>query len=290
VREDIIVVKMSGLGSTGPMSGYGTWGAVLNAYSGLTWLWNHVDAAKPVGSQGVFPDYLSAVLGPMIAVSALVYRKTSGTGCLIDLAQSEATAFCALPQSLLHVNLLGRDPEVVGNRSHGGEVQGVYPCAGTDRWCAIRLEDDEHLHALLTVIERDGPDPGRGARQLANLAAARRDHDAIDELISGWTIRRSAEDAMDELQACGVPAGIVASGDDLLADPQLARPGFIRRVEQPGIGTMVIPGLPMRIQPPLIEEVAAAAALGQDNDYVLGGILGLSAEQIAHYSAAGALS
>jgi crotonobetainyl-CoA:carnitine CoA-transferase CaiB-like acyl-CoA transferase len=50
---------MPGLGSTGPLSGYGTWGPTLTAYSGLTYLWNHPGQDRPVGSQGVYPDYLT---------------------------------------------------------------------------------------------------------------------------------------------------------------------------------------------------------------------------------------
>ncbi len=282
-RPDIIVVKMSGLGSSGPMSGYGTWGALLTAYSGLTWLWNHRDATVPVGNQGVFPDYVSSVLGPMTVVAALLHREATGTGCLVDLAQSEATAFCALPQSLLEVNINGTDPEVVGNRSRGEEVQGVYPCAGTDRWCAVRVETDGQLAALFQLI---GP-PGDG---FGTLAAARQEQDAVDAMIASWTSRRSARDAMEILQARGIPAGLVASGDDLLADPQLNRDGFIRRFEQPGVGEMVIPGLPVKIAPNLVEEPAAASALGQDNEYVLKGILGMSDAEIDRAAKADILS
>ena len=59
VKPDLIIVRMPGLGSTGPLAGYGTWGPTLTAYSGLTYLWNHPGQDRPVGSQGVYPDYLT---------------------------------------------------------------------------------------------------------------------------------------------------------------------------------------------------------------------------------------
>lgn len=287
IRPDIVVVKMPGLGSTGPMRGYGTWGALLNAYSGLTWLWNHAGAATPVGNQGVFPDYLSAVLAPMVVVSALIKRHTTGAGSLIDLAQSEATAFCALPVSMLQVSVNGEDPEPVGNRSRDGAIQGVYPCAGDERWCAIRVETTAQLRDLLEVIGAPGtgdpPDP-------ADLDEAIEMHDVLDRRIADWTRRQPPDAVMALLQSRGIAAGTVASGADLLVDPQLDRVGFIRHLDQPGIGEMVIPGLPLDIQPPILQEPGPAAALGQDNDYVLRNLLSMSDAECQALEDAGVLA
>jgi benzylsuccinate CoA-transferase BbsF subunit len=275
-RPDVIVVKMPGLGSTGPLHRYGTWGALLTAYSGLTWLWNQPDATVPVGNQGVYPDYLSAVLAPMVLVSALIRREATGEGCLIDLAQSEATAFCALPISFLDVTVNGTDPKPVGNRSRDGEVQGVYRCLGDDAWCVIRLENDDQWNALWALIE-GAPSPS--APPFPGLAAARDHHDAVDHLISDWTASRTPRAAMAELQAHGIPAGEVASGSDLLTDPQLGRGGFIRRFDQPGIGEMVVPGLPLEVAPPVLQEPPPAAALGEHNEQIFKGLVGLSDDE-----------
>src|SRR5207244_108452 len=91
---------------------------------------------------------------PMVVISALIRRKATGEGCLIDLAQSEATAACALPVAMLEVAINGRDPAPVGNRGRDGAIQGVYQCAGDDAWCAIRAEDESELRALLRAIGR----------------------------------------------------------------------------------------------------------------------------------------
>jgi len=55
VKPDLIIVKMPGLGCTGPKSWYGTWGSTLTAFSGMTYLWNHPGQSRPVGAQGVYP-------------------------------------------------------------------------------------------------------------------------------------------------------------------------------------------------------------------------------------------
>jgi len=267
IRPDIIQVKMPGLGSTGPLSGYGTWGALLNSYTGLTHLWNHPDAEVPVGNQGVFPDYLTAALAPTVVISALIRRASTGEGALIDLAQSEATAVLALPISMLEVAVNGRDPAPVGNRGRDERVtQGVYPCAGDDAWVAIRIEDDAQWAAFAKLA-------GRSDKQMP------RDRETADAAITEWTSTRGARDAMFALQEAGIAAGQVASGADLLDDPQLARRTFIRTVEQPGVGAMIVPGLPLVVDPPVLTEPGPAAALGEHNEDIVRGLLGLSEER-----------
>jgi crotonobetainyl-CoA:carnitine CoA-transferase CaiB-like acyl-CoA transferase len=276
IKPDLIQVKMPGLGSTGPLKDYGTWGALLNSYVGLTHLWNHPDTVAPVGNQGVFPDYLTAVLAPTVVISALLRRQATGEGGLIDLAQSEATAFCALPISMLEVTINGRDPLPVGNHGRDGALQGVYPCAGTDAWCAVRIEDDAQWRAFATLSGRsdlrDDPD-------LRDSASRLRAREKADAAIAAWMSTRSAHDAMWALQQAGIAAGQVASGLDLIADPQLGRRDFIRKVQQPGVGEMTVPGLPVVVDPPLLEEPGPAPALGEGNEYILREILGLSNEQ-----------
>jgi benzylsuccinate CoA-transferase BbsF subunit len=274
IRADIIQVKMPGLGSTGPLMGYGTWGALLNSYTGLTHLWNHPDADVPVGNQGVFPDYLTAVLAPTVVIAALIRRASTGEGALIDLAQSEATAVCALPVSMLDVAVNGRDPAPVGNL--GGDrdvVQGVYPCAGEDAWCAIRIADDAQWQAFARIAGV--------AADFARLdrAGRRSERAQVDASIAAWTSARPAREAMFALQEAGIGAGQVASGLDLIDDPQLARRGFIRTVEQPGVGAMTVPGLPLVVEPPVLVEPGPAPALGADNEDVVRGLLGVGEEQ-----------
>jgi len=280
IKADIIQVKMPGLGSTGPRALYGTWGALLNSYTGLTHLWNHADAEVPVGNQGVFPDYLTAALAPTVVIAALIRRASSGEGALIDLAQSEATAFAALPLSMLEVAINGRDPEPVGNVGRDPDViQGVYPCAGDDAWIAIRIEDDAAWAAFARLAGVDEPALRETGAPVRDRTSRVGDRARIDAAITAWTSARPARDAMLALQAAGVAAGQVASGLDLLDDPQLARRGFIRKVEQPGVGAMVVPGLPMVVEPALLEEPGPAPALGEHNEAIVRGLLGVDEER-----------
>src|SRR5438067_9028137 len=80
LKPELIVVRMPGLGLSGPKYWYGTWGSMLTAFSGMTSLWNHPGQLRPIGAQGVYPDYVSAVLVPAAVIAALLRRRATGQG------------------------------------------------------------------------------------------------------------------------------------------------------------------------------------------------------------------
>ena len=262
VKPDLIVVRMPGLGSTGPLAGYGTWGPTLTAYSGLTYLWNHPGRERPVGSQGVYPDYLTGEMVPIAVVAALIERRRTGRGKVIDVAQVDLAAYM-LGTILLDVLVNGREATPVGNDCAELAVHGCYPCAGEDRWCVIAVENDAQWRALSQVI---GSEP-----------------DA--EQIAAWTRERDAFEVMERLQSAGVPAGVVQSGADLAADPHLAARGFIETTHHPVLGDMPMAGLPLHFSAGGHEPYRSPPPLGADNEYVITELLGHSREELARWEA-----
>src|SRR5437588_555317 len=79
--------------SAAPKSWYGTWGSTLTAFSGVTALWNHPNQPRPIGAPGVYPDYVSAAMVPAAIIAALLRRRITGKGAVLELAQVEATAY-----------------------------------------------------------------------------------------------------------------------------------------------------------------------------------------------------
>ena len=117
---------MPGLGLSGPKYWYGTWGSTLTAFSGMTYLWNHPDQPRPVGAQGVYPDYVSAALAAGSVVAALIRRRATGQGATLELAQVEATAY-VLGVSLLDAAVNGSDPKPAGNDWPYAAPHSCYP-------------------------------------------------------------------------------------------------------------------------------------------------------------------
>src|SRR5207245_10787180 len=97
----------------------------------MTYLWNHREQDRPIGSQGVYPDHLGFSMGPTIMVAALLRSRLTGKGVSIDLAQIEGTAY-TLGVTYLDAAVNGYDPQPRGNRDPEAAPHGCYGCQGED--------------------------------------------------------------------------------------------------------------------------------------------------------------
>lgn len=270
IKNDLVVVRMPGLGSTGPLSGFGTWGPTLTAYSGLTYLWNHPGQERPVGSQGVYPDYLTGVMVPALVVAALLQRRRTGRGTVIDVAQVDLAAY-TLGTILLDVLINNREAQPVGNSSRHMAPHGCYPCRGDDRFCVIAVESDAQWAQLCQIMEQPAL---AGDPRFCSFVQRGRHRGELDAVISEWTSRHDAFDVMNRLQGAGVPAGVVQSGADLAADKHLKERGFLETVHHPVLGEVTMAGLPLHFRSGSHEAFRSPPPLGADNEYVFTELLG----------------
>lgn len=278
VKPDIIVLRMPGLGCTGSKSHYATVGTNITAFTGFTYLWNHPGQVDPpVGSQCVYPDFVSGVLAAVLITSAVLNRERSGRGAHIDLSQAEATAYMIGP-SLMASIASEKEAEPLGNSSPAEAPQGCYPCQGNDRWCVISVETEAQWRALAQRLGR--PDLLRDPR-LSSLASRRRYREELDSVIAQWTQDKDPYEIMDLLQRAGVPCGVAQTGKDLLADSHLKERGFLVEQDNPRLGHVILPGFPLKFANHALKPDWKFPELGRDNAMVFGNLLGYSSERIA---------
>jgi len=279
MNPKLVIVQLPGFGSEGPKSGYGTWGFNLNAFSGMTYLWNHPEQDRPIGSQGVYPDHLGFVMGPTLLVAALLHSRRSGKGVTIDLAQIEGTAY-TLGATYLETSVNGDDPQPQGNHYALAAPHGCYRCQGEDRWCAISARDDIEWRAFCRVIGRAELISESRFATLQSRLAHRTELDAI---VQAWTGALPAEEVMTRLQFAGVPAGVVQTGADLLKDPQLRHRNYFASFAESLIGPFEIPRAGIMFRGATEAPLRLPNRFGADNDSILGDILGYDQATIARW-------
>ena len=284
VKPDLVMIRLQGLGTTGPRKNYVTWGPSLMPFSGMTWLWNHPDGGAPVGSQTSYPDYIVSIHMAFALMAALHHRANTGEGQLIDIAQGEVTASLIGP-ALLDGLVNGRAAEPVGNRGHGGAPHGCYPCAGDDAWCVISVGDEDEWQRFCTAT---GNAAALRDERFATVAGRCANAQALDEAVSGWTGERTPREVMETLQIHGVTAGMVSDGTTLVNDPHLRSRGAVVEHEHPRQGRLTLPGIVVNMSETPGEIRRHAPLLGQDTHAVLNGLLGMSQEEIRDLEAAGA--
>jgi benzylsuccinate CoA-transferase BbsF subunit len=180
----------------------------------------------------------------------------------------------------------GEVPAPKGNRADRAVPYGCYRCAGDDAWCALAVETEEQWRGLLGALSdveelRDPRFQTLGGR-LGHAAE-------LDRLVEGWTAKRPPEEAATLLQAHGVPASPVASGRSLVKDAHLQARGFLTPVAHPRAGNFLVPGNPVQMSETPGRVRRHAPLLGQDNEHVFRGLLGLPDGEIAELERLGVI-
>ncbi|MEU9187210.1 CoA transferase [Streptomyces sp. NPDC048484] len=281
INPDIVYVSMSGMGHTGPRNDWVSYADTVSASSGLTGLtgWGPDDVVGVIYGHG---DIVAGLQAALATIAALEHCAETGRGQHIDLSQLEAIT-AHMGTSVLR----GTAARAAGNTHPRWSPQGVYRCLGADRWLAVSVRDDTEWTALCEVIGR----PGLATDERTRTAEARRRESAlVDGALGTWARGMSADAAVEQLQARGVPAGAVQDGRELVEhDPQLRARGFYVHQEHPVAGAFLHEGVPITLTrtPGGIRE--PAPVLGADTDAVLRDVAGLTPERIRHLRAGGVL-
>ena len=109
-------------------------------------------------------------------------------------------------------------------------------------------------------------------------------------MVEGWTRLRDAYDVMATLQAAGIAAGVVQTIEDQFRhDRQLAARQFFEGVEHECKGTVIANGIPLGLTGTPGRTGRAGKAVGADNDYVFRELLGMTQQEMQHYTEVGAI-
>ena len=286
VKPDIICISMSGLGHTGPRASYVSYGPTLQALSGYTLLMAERDG-RPAGYGYSYADMAGGYTGALAALIALWARRRTGQGQFIDLSQLEAVASVVGPM-LLDISVNRRTPVPPGYTSQEAPAapHGVYRCRGADSWLAISVRSHTQWRKFVVAL---GSPQWASDPKFQTLYTRTRNREELDAHIAQWAAGVDAEAAMNLLQSAGIAAGVVADGGFLCAhDPQLKARGYWSSVKLPDGNLTQVDGVPFKLSATSGEVRTCGPEIGENNDYVLGELLGISRaeqEELAHAGA-----
>jgi crotonobetainyl-CoA:carnitine CoA-transferase CaiB-like acyl-CoA transferase len=273
IRPDIIMLSSCNLGQTGPYAMHPGMGSHLTHLSGFTHLSGWPDR-DPLILYGPYIDFIGVVYGTIALVSAIEYRRQTGKGQYIDVAQFE-TGIQFLSPALLDYNVNGRIQGRNGNRCEYAAPHGAYPCLGEDRWCVIAVFTDEEWKNLCNAM---GNPDWTNDPKFSTLIGRKRNEDELDRRVSEWTSKLSAEEVMEKLQSVGVEGVIVKNVQEMYDDPHLNR-YLWAEMEHPEIGKYHLQLPPFRLSKVEPQLRMTAPLLGEHNEYVYMNMAGFSREE-----------
>jgi crotonobetainyl-CoA:carnitine CoA-transferase CaiB-like acyl-CoA transferase len=275
VNPKLVMMSMSAFGTGSIHRACRAYGSTLEQGSGLPSVVGDADG-PPVMSHTAFGDAVGGLNGCAAVLTALIHARLTGKGQFIDLAQIECMMPFAAPWIVAH-SIDGKAPVRYGNRHPDFVPHGCFRCAGSDNWIVVAVSGDAMWPRLCELLGRAD---WATDETLKSAAGRRQIESEIEAAITHWTSTRAPDDAMNVLQAVGVASGVARLPIELLRDPQLLARGFIQEIDRAFIGRHPQPSMPFREtkEPFVIRN--APPTLGEHNREILGGILGLSNDDI----------
>ncbi len=294
LRPDIILMWQTGLGGIGPYYTYKSYGILVQHMGGVS-LMTGDEGEPPSAINTSYSDYHTGVFQPSAIIGALMRRRLTGQPATMESSIFKSGAITAGP-AILDYQVNGRLPERNANRDSQAAPHGAYQCQGEDRWCAIAVQNEEQWAGFRRAL---GSPEWSGQSEFSTVEGRIANQDRLDVLIGEWTANLSADEVMTRMQAEGVPASIVAQGDDLFSSPHLKARDFYRPspyyVAERGTpawewekGDSLAWSTPARLsETPM--EFGNYSNVGEDNDYVFREILGMPDSEIESLMESGAL-
>jgi crotonobetainyl-CoA:carnitine CoA-transferase CaiB-like acyl-CoA transferase len=283
LNPNLVMVRISGYGQTGPYKDRPGFGAIGEAMGGIRYTTG--DPSNPPSRVGIsLGDSLASLHGVMGALMALLRVRTGkGRGQVVDVSLYESV-FNLMESLLPEYDLTGE----VRERS-GGALPGVAPSntykSGDGGYVVIAGNSDLIYQRLMHAIDR--PDLAEDPDLASNPGRVARVHE-IDGAIQDWTATRSVTEALAALEAAEVPAGSIYSVSDIVADPHYLARGMIQEMALADGTRVKMPGIVPKLSETPGELRWTGPALGQHTDEVLAD-LGYGADEVAALRKAGAI-
>ena len=284
INPAIVMVSTCLMGQTGPIASFAGYGYHAGAVAGFYEVSGWPDL-RPDGPWIAYTDTIAPRFIAATMMAALDHRRRTGEGQWIDAAQIESSLHFLAPE-ILEYQATGAKVRRIGNRSRHCAPQGLFPCQGEDRWCAIGIDTELQWIALCNAIGRTD---WLHDATLATHAGRLQRQDELEAAIALWTAARTAPEVTELLQVVGVPAGMAQLSSDLLEDPQYKHRGFYRWFEHPEMGHIPYAGHQFRIRGYDSGARGPAPLLGEHLFEVLSGELGMSDDEVADAIATGVM-
>ena len=229
VRPDLIYCAISGFGQDGSMRDLPAYDQIIQGMSGaMSITGDKLSAPLRVGYP--MADTIGGMTAAFAVASALANRSES-RGCMIDVSMLESV-IATMGWVVSNHLIAEKTPEPMGNDNFTASPSGTFQTG--DGLINIAANKQEQFEAVCRVIDRlDLIDDPRFAGRQSRLD----NRDELTRYLEDAFKSKDASTWTSELNAAGVPAGVVLSVPEALALPQIATRGLIGTFEAaPGVG------------------------------------------------------
>lgn len=262
-HPELIMVSLSMLGQTGPLSGIRGYAVVMSGLAGLDSLVGY-DSESLIGTfNPALGDPSGAVHGLAAVLAAWRRRRRDGRGAWIDVSQVEALV-SILPGPVLRAQRGGVAPPA--NRHSVWKAHGTYATSEPDCWVSLAARSEDELSALMAWA---------GGSEAA---------DDLERLLTARIAAQATDEVVRQLREVGVPAEPIAHYEDLVESASVC--DF---VGHEWLGEQPLFGIVWRRDGARFPVLRSAPILGQHTAEVLREVLDVDGDEYARLVRSGAV-
>jgi formyl-CoA transferase len=276
-NPDLVMIRVTGYGQTGPYSHKAGFGTPATAFSGFTYLHGYPDR-PPISPSFSLTDYVTGIYVAFAAVTALYHRdcQDKGIGQYVDVSLYESM-FRMMEFLITDYDQTGnikeRSPGLSGHSAPAGNF-----LTKDGHWIILVTSSDKTFERLAKVMNRE--DLLTDERYHTNSIRLTR-FDEVNGIVSDWVKTKTKDELQQLLDESGVPMSSIYSIKDIFEDPQYKARENIVEVDHPRLGKVKIPGIVPKFSetPGSIRQIAPE--LGEHNEEILKNLLELDEGTIA---------
>ncbi|MDR0279309.1 MAG: CoA transferase [Paucimonas sp.] len=286
INPNLIYCSITGFGQTGPYAKRAGYDFMIQGLGGLMSL-----TGRPEGDEGAGPvkvgvaltDILTGLYSTVAILAALAHREQHGGGQHIDMALLDVQVACLANQAMNYLTT-GNAPRRLGNAHPNIVPYQDFPTADGDFILTVGNDGQFRKFAEVAGQPQWADDPRFATNKLrvANRAE-------LIPLIRQATVFKTTAEWVSQLEQAGVPCGPINDLAQMFADPQVQARGLAIDIPHPLAGSVPQVASPIRLSATPVEYRNAPPLLGEHTEQILGGVLGLAAEDIQRLREAGVL-
>ncbi len=274
-NPDLIVVRISGFGQSGPYAQLPGFGTIVEAMSGFADRTGFPDR-EPVLPPLALADMIAGIYGASATMMALYAREAGrARGQVIDLSLLEPMFSVLGPEAAIH-QLTGKIKQRSGSASNTAAPRNVYRCAD-GKYLALSGSTPAVARRIFEIIGRSdmNADP-----RFADNSSRVEHRELVDAAVGAWFAQRPSAEALAVMRESGATVGPVYNIAHAMADAHFAEREIIVDADDAQFGT-----LPMHDIVPRLSQTPGtwrrpAPELGADTAELLAEA-GLSPQDIA---------
>jgi len=265
-NPDLILVRISGFGQTGPYAKLPGFGTLVEAMSGFAARTGFPDR-EPVLPPLALADMIAGLYGSNATVTALFARmRGTARGQVIDVSLLEAIFSILGPEAAIYRHT-GKVKERVGSASNTSAPRNVYRCAD-GKYVALSASMQSMAKRVFAVIGR--PEMIEEERFRTNSGRVKpQNRAAIDAAVGGWFAQRTREEALRIMRENEVTVGPVYNIDDAVEDEHFRAREIIVDAQDEDLGVIPMHNIVPRLSATPGVWRRPAPTLGEHTDEIL---------------------